>query len=643
LCPSTLHRGHAAFILHFCGQSPPLSRRLSEVLRFVALLSDGWTLADEKIKQVKEANDIVDVVGAYVALRPAGPTYKALCPFHDDHRPSFDVDPRRQRYRCWSCGKFGDVITFVQEHEHVGFREALEILARRAGITLEKSSDAPHSQRRSAMLDIVRWAAQQYHECLLNAPEAEEARQYLGDRGLKGETVRKYSLGYAPYAWDWLVHKAEAANLDLELLETVGLIAKQQQGSGYYDRFRDRVQFPIKDASGRTVGFGGRILPKSPLASRGPKYYNSTDTPLFIKSECLYGLDQAKHAAAKAGYLAVVEGYTDALMAHQCGVGQVVATMGTALNARHVANLRKFAPRVVLVFDADDGGDTGVDRALMIFASHDVDLAVATLPSGLDPCDLLVKEGPEPFKMVLESAVDALEFKLKRLLTAEGPLGIEGQRRAVDAVLSIIAQAPPLAGQAGQMKTQLMVTRIARRLTLKEENVWARLQELRGQRRSSEANPRARAEGTPEVRQGKAAPEERQLLEILLADETLVAIARNKISADEIKHPGLKRLLQGLYALLDEGESPSFDMLRLQLDNDPLGKKALEMQEIGEANPDRPGTLQTLLAHFVERRLKPQKEKLQNQLHAAPDHQAALELLRQLQNRTAFGGMRDEG
>jgi DNA primase len=593
-------------------------------------------LADDRIKQVKEANDIVDVVGSYVALRPAGPTFKGLCPFHDDHRPSFDVDPRRQRYRCWSCGETGDVISFIQQHEHVGFVEALELLARRAGIVLEKSSDSPQHQRRSAMLDVVRWAAQQYHQFYLDAPEAEDARRYVGERGLLGETARKYQLGYAPYAWDWLVKKAEAAGIELELLEAVGLIAQRQQGPGYYDRFRDRVQFPIKSASGQTVGFGGRILPTSPLASRGPKYYNSSDTPLFTKSECLYGLDQAKHAAARAGYLAVVEGYTDVLMAHQCGVGQVVATMGTALNGRHVANLRKFAPRVVLVFDADAGGDTGVDRALAIFASHDAELTVATLPEGLDPCDLLVKDGPDAFKRVLEGAVDALEFKLNRVLSGDEPLGVEGQRRAVDAILGIIAQAPALAGQAGQVKTQLMVTRIARRLALKEETVWARLQELRD-RRSGDDAPRVRADA-PEVRQGKAPPEEQGLLEVLLADESLVAAAKKEVRLDEITHPGLRRLLQGLYVLLDEGKSPSFDMLRLKLDNDPLLRAALRLRDVGEANTDRARTLRTLLRCFAEKRLRPVTEELQNQLHAAPDHRTALELLRQLQTQTVEQG-----
>ena len=198
----------------------------------------------------------------------------------------------------------------------------------------------------------------------------------------------------------------------------------------------------------------------------------------------------ARHAAGEAGYLAVVEGYTDVLMAHQMGVGQVVATMGTALNARHVQQMRRFAPRVVLVFDADAGGNTGVDRALEIFASHDVDLAIATLPEGLDPCDLLVQQGADAFRRVLESAVDALEFKLNQVLAGEGPLGVEDKRRAVDAVLGIIALAPPMPGQAGAVKAQLMVNRIAQRLALKEETVWARLRELRAHERGAAADRR---------------------------------------------------------------------------------------------------------------------------------------------------------
>jgi DNA primase len=591
-------------------------------------------LADDWVKQVKEANDIVEVVGGYLALQPAGPTFKGLCPFHDDSRPSFDVDPRRQRYRCWACGKYGDVISFVQEFDRVSFVEALELLARRAGIAREKRGDNPQSQGRALMLEVVRWATHLYHECLLDSPEAEEARAYLGRRGLKGETVRRYQLGYAPRSGDWLVQKAEASQVSLELLEKVGLIARRAKRPGFYDRFRDRVQFPIRDVRGQPVGFGGRILPNSPFAPRAAKYYNSSDTPLFTKSEHLYGLDQVRNAAAAAGYLAVVEGYTDVLMAHQLGLLPVVATMGTALNARHVQQLRRFVPRVVLVFDADAGGETGVDRALAIFASHDVDLAIATLPDGLDPCDLLVQQGAEAFGRVLESAVDALEFKLKRVLAGENTSGVEGQRRAVDAVLGIIALAPELPGQAGAVKTQLMVSRIARRLVLKEETVWARLEELRGQRRDHDSGATRRpAAAEPAPRAAPAAPEERELLEVLLAEPALVPQALAEVSLDQVGHPGLRRLLDGLYALHQAGLPPTLDQLRARLDSAPLAEHALKLQDVGRRHADRADWLRQILLRFRERRDRPEKEELKTQLHAAGDYSTALQLLRQLQDR----------
>jgi DNA primase len=590
-------------------------------------------LADDRIKLVKEANDIVDVVGGYVALRPAGATFKGLCPFHDDHRPSFDVDPRRQRYRCWSCGKYGDVLTFVQEHDRLTFREALELLAKRAGITLDQSDD-PHAKTRAQLLDVVRWATQQYHECLLDSPLAEDARRYVGQRGLTGETVRRYELGFAPRSGEWLVGKAETAAISTELLEQVGLIAPRTERAGWYDRFRDRVLFPIRNTRGQPVAFGGRILPSSPLASRAPKYYNSSDTPLFIKSEHLYGLDQARHAADRAGYLAVVEGYTDVLMAHQMGILQVVATMGTALNGRHVRHLRRFAPRVVLVFDADAGGTTGVDRALEIFAGQDVDLRVATLPQGLDPCDMLVQQGAEPFKKVLESATDALEFKLERVLGERTHLSVEESRQAIDAVLGIIALAPPMPGHAGTVKAQLMIGRIARRLGLKEETVWARLSELRDRKRGDgpAMAPRDRDE-VPAPRTARAAPEESQLVQVLLAEPALVSTARAALSPDEIHHPGLRQLLVGLYNLDEMGDPPTLDQLRPRLDNVALAEKALQLQDIGRTNPDRPAWLARLLTHFQERRLRRAQQELQNQLQAASDHAQALELLRQLQNR----------
>lgn len=588
---------------------------------------------------MKEANDIVDVVGSYVTLLPARDKFKGLCPFHDDHNPSMTVDPRWQNFRCWSCQKSGDVFTFIQEIERVDFREALELLARRAGITLEKTADSPQNRGRAAMLDVVRWSAEQYQHCLLDNPLAEAARKYLGERHLTGDTVRRFGLGYAPASGNWLTERAAAAGQSDAVLLQVGLIGERTEGKGHYDRFRDRLIFPIRDVRGQTVGFGGRVLPGTPTAERGPKYYNSSDTPLFSKSECLYGLDLARQAGSAAGYLAVVEGYTDVMMAHQVGICQVVATMGTALNARHVHHLRRYVPRVVLVFDADAGGNTGVDRALEIFASQEVDLAVATLPEGLDPCDLLVQEGgPERFKEILAGAIDALDFKLNQLLADEAMSGVEGRRRAVDAVLGIIALAPESPGHAGAVKIDLVVNRIAHRLGIDERTVRARLQELRqGSRERKRPEEPPGPEAGEEKREAPAVPRERQLLQVLLADSALVPEAAAEICPEEIQHQGLRRLLEGLFALQAAGETPDLDGLRPRIIDVPrLAEAALALQEIGRQEPDRVRRLKELIAEFRRLKEEPHKENIKNQLRsAAPDrdHAAAVELLRRLQKQ----------
>jgi len=587
------------------------------------------------IGRVKAANDIVDVIGSYVVLRPNGPKWKGLCPFHDDHNPSFTVDPAWQNYKCWACGKSGDVITFLQEHEKVSFPEALELLARRAGITLEKTADSQQNRSRAVMLDVMRWAAELFHRCLLDAPVAEAARRYVGERKLTGDTVRRFQLGFAAADGDWLLRQAHEANHSVDVLEEVGLIAKRNDGNGYYDRFRDRVMFPIRDARGQVVGFGGRILPTSPSAAKAPKYYNSAETALFSKSENLYGIDQARQAGTSAGYLAVVEGYTDVLMAHQCGIHQVVATMGTALNEKHIKELRRYVPRVVLVFDADAGGTTGVDRALQVFVSHDLDLSVATLPEGLDPCDLLAQQGPEPFQSALTKAADVLEFKLTEVLQAAAAGGTDAKRLAVDEVLRVIALAPDMAGQATAIKRELMMTRIAQRLGIKETTILDRLQQLRAGQRPANREPanKQRQQDTAEPEPQKAAKIERELLSVLLADPALVAVAQTEVDPRDIEHPRLRLLLEVLFRLLAEGEVPDLDHARMRIDNPVLISKAMELQEGARSHGDRPAWLRSILACMRERQERPARIEIQNQLRAvSSDDPNGLELLRQLQN-----------
>ena len=583
-------------------------------------------------RQVKEASDIVAVVGSYVSVQPAGGIFKAVCPFHNDTRPSLQIDPKWQNFRCWSCGKKGDVFTFVSEFEKISFREARDLLARRAGINLEGSP--AENVRRGMLLDAMKWAAGAYQECLLESELGERARHYVAERKLAGTIVRSFGLGFAPAAGDWLVRAANTARLDMSLLKDVGLVADRKEGSGFYDRFRDRVMFPIRDARGQTVGFGGRILPDSPFADRGPKYYNSSETPLFLKKELLYGLDAARHAGANEGYLAVVEGYTDVMMAHQHGITHVVATMGTALNEAHVRQLRRFVPKVVLVFDADAGGATGVDRAVELFVACDVELAIATLPEGLDPCDLLVAQGAEAFRRVLNSEINAVDFKVNQQLAAsDGTVG--ATQRAVEEVLGILARAPEMPGQAGQVKIQLVVTRLAHRFGLDELTLRKRLAELRATRKreaTRTAPDRAAFSQPADTPRAKARAVESELLQVLLAEPRLVRQAYVEVRPEEIEHPGLQQLLAGLYRLHDEGEPPTIDGLRDLIENPALIDWAIDQQEKGRENPDRADWFRRVLERYRSERVTLRRKRFLEELRKATTDEDRQRILRQIQD-----------
>jgi DNA primase len=578
---------------------------------------------------VRQANDIVSVIGEYIPLKRRGRLYVGLCPFHDDHHPSLTVDPSRQIFRCWACGKGGDVFAFVQERERVGFREALEFLARRANVPLRRGQTPSEARQRLQLYDLMKWAEECFQRYLLEAEDARPARLYLAERGLNPQTIQTYGIGYAPDCWTWLVREASHAGWTEELLIVAGLAGRRESDGSCFDRFRDRVMFPIRDVRGRTVGFGGRILPSSPNAGTSPKYYNSADTPLFTKSEHLYGLDRARLAGEREGYLAVVEGYTDVLMAHQMGVLQVVATLGTALNVRHILQLKRYVPRVVLVFDADAGGERGVDRALELFVSQDVDLAIATLPPGLDPCDLLLRDGPEAFRQVLGSAVDALEFKLRQEMSPENLSSVNGTAEALDRVLGVLAAAPDMPGQAGALRRDLVLTRVAQRARVDLRQVWRRYRELvRAKRLANNSNKAA-----PSASTVRPKPAEVQLLQILLAEPEFVGRAVAGVGLDDISHPGLRTLLAELYALHAQGVFPTIDQLRLRLEDRPrLAQAATRLHLAGLELPDRRIALEQLLEVFQKRRERQVAYRLQGQLQSLPnDAPVPVELLRKLQ------------
>lgn len=597
----------------------------------------GAHLASDQLSLVKHANDIVEVINDYVPLQRQGRGFKGLCPFHDDHNPSMQVDPERQSFICWACQTKGDVFDFIQKYQKVDFREALVFLARRANIEL-KAGDLAAARGRTKLYDLLEWAAERFHRCLQMA-DGEAARRYLlEERRLTWETAEKYKLGYAPNQWGWLRDQARRAGWSWEQLQEVGLCLPGKTNNSPYDAFRDRVIFPIRDVRGQTIAFGGRILPGSSQADRSPKYYNSAESPLFTKSKHLYGLDQARLAAEKAGYLAVVEGYTDVLMAHQMGVLPVVATLGTALNSQHIDLLRKYARRVVLVYDADAGGQSGVDRALTLFVSHEIDLAIATLPEGMDPCDFLLAHGADAFRAALSGAQEALEFKIGQVCAPEREQTIEGRRQAVEAVLKVLALAPENPGQTQSVKRDLIVTRLMQRFGIPEQTIRSRLRELQREqtaRKTSTLEKKMAGPAQPPVQ--KPEPAERDLVQVLLVEPALIGVAKARLPLEEIEHPSIRRVVQELYALHEAGQPVQLEQVRARLEDKPkladsLGRHHAEGLE--RSQHSQPAVwLDQLLVSLAQRRFKPHMQQLKDALDKIGGGPPPRELLSQYQQR----------
>jgi DNA primase len=482
-------------------------------------------------EQIKRAIDIVDLVGEYVPLRREGRAYKGLCPWHDDSRPSLHINPERQTFRCFVCNIGGDIFTFIEKRESVSFREALVMLAERAGVALERGPSPGENDERRRLFQAAAWAERQFHDCLLKSAEAEPARRYLDARGITPESIERFQLGFAPNEWDWLLKRARAASIAPAILEKIGLVKPRQQGGGHYDFFRGRVLFSIRDLQDRPVAVGGRILPElsDPKAS---KYINTTETPLFSKSRLLYGLNVAKDAITRSRTAMVMEGYTDCLIAQQCGLHNAVAVLGTALGEQHIGILRRFADQVVLVLDGDEAGRRRADEILELFVSAQMDLRILTLPDDLDPADFLLAQGKEAFERLLTTAVDALEHKL-RIATAglDAHSDIDRAQRAQEEMLRTLAKAPRPADTSAHLREAHILSRLAQRFRVSEVVLRDRLRALRGQAaRASQptsekgAKPRggSPAPAGPAAKPGKIERAEQELLEIVLQMPQLV-------------------------------------------------------------------------------------------------------------------------
>ncbi len=549
---------------------------------------------DTTLTAIKDAVDIVSLAGDYLTLRRSGRRYKALCPFHDDHTPSLELNPERQSYKCWSCGAGGDIFDFIKGIERVEFPEALRVLAERAGISLETRSKTPSvGTPKNDILAVNSWARGFFESAL---DQSVAARDYLESRGISGETARKFHLGYAPVERGRLLSAAHVKGLSHEVLEQAGLVVRPDDPGGYTrERFRGRVVFPIHDDRGRVVGFGGRILPgvERELAAKGrpvAKYVNSPETVVFHKRSVLYGADLARTASREAGFVAVVEGYTDVIAAHQSGLGNVVGTLGTAFGDEHLSLLRRLADRVVLIFDGDQAGLAAADRALELFLGRDLELRVLPLPANLDPCDFLMNEGADRFRALIQTATDPVNYVLERATARFDVDTAEGARRAAEWVLGLLSRAPRAHRFGLEIKEAKVLDALAQRLRVPLEtlNRLRRELERRGAGTGKPRPARQDAISAPmaAIREEDLDKTDLELIRILLNEPTAVPWLLSNVAASSLSDAPLRSIFEVCLDLHHEGQVPSYDNLMLRLED--LAARSLAAGLIGSTTLSTP-------------------------------------------------------
>jgi DNA primase len=426
-------------------------------------------ISSDSINAVRDAADMAAEVGRYTDLKRNGAQMMGLCPFHDERSPSFSVDPQDKLYHCFGCGVAGDIFGFVMEKEGLGFSEAVEALADRYGVELQREQEDPRAearrQARQRLQQLLERAAAYYSNYLWESKEAGKARDYLAGRGLAEQTLKDFGVGFAPSAWDKILVAGQRAGFTVAEMHSVGLVQRSRQGQEY-DRFRARIMFPIRDARGRVLGFGGRATRED----QKPKYVNTAETDFFHKSEILYGLDRARAAIAKENRALVVEGYTDVLALHQAGLEGAVGVMGTAITPDQVKTLSGVVDEVILALDADEAGQEAMLRAQRVAGGRRMRLRVASMPKGVDPAELMAEaDGAERFRGFAERAAELSDFQVTRVLDRTDTSSPVERDQALAEV------APIIAGMGEGASQSELVRKVADRLDLEPAMVMGRV------------------------------------------------------------------------------------------------------------------------------------------------------------------------
>ena len=514
-------------------------------------------IPDSIIQEVQNRSDIVEVISQYLPLKPAGKNFKALCPFHQEKTPSFMVSPERQIFNCFGCQVGGNVFSFLMKHESLTFLEALKMLADQSGVSLpEMTRPEGDGGKNLRLFELNELAVRFFQSCLKSQEGAKALRYLLEGRGLSKETIGRFSLGYASTSWDSLLRETGKRGFSPSILEEAGLALRRRDGEGFYDRFRNRIIFPIFNVTGKVLGFGGRTLD-----GKDPKYMNSPETAIYHKSANLYGLNLAKEHILREGKVVVVEGYLDAITPAQGGIGNVVASLGTALTSGHVRLLRRYGQDVVMVYDSDTAGVEATLRGLDLLVEEGMHVKVVSLPPGQDPDGFVRREGKEVFRRKIEKAEGLFDYKLNLLASRHNRDSVEGPAEIVKRMLPTIDKFQNAIEKKGYIKRLAEELDLRGRITSGEEWILTELQKLR--RPALRIRPGSFGAGgkdrtpspipSPEAGSARA---ERDLLQIMLQEEELVGEVKKKLRASDFRDEKYSQLAEVIFHLKKEESKP---------------------------------------------------------------------------------------
>jgi len=580
------------------------------------------------IDQIRQSNNIVEVISEHIPLKRTGSNFKALCPFHQEKTPSFIVSPQKEIFHCFGCGEGGNVFNFLMKQEKISFIEAVERLAERAGILLPRDKESREeafriSQEKKSLYEVNHHAADFFHNCLKSSGLGGKAREYLKKRGFAEEIIDRFLLGYAPDLARSFLEAAVGKGYTKAQLEKAGLIAFSEKRNEYYDLFFDRIIFPIFDVQSRVIGFGGRVL-----GEREPKYLNSPETPVFNKGRTLYALNFARESIQKKNQIIILEGYTDVLSCHQYGIGNCVATLGTALTEAHVSVISRYAEEVVMVYDADTAGVKATLRGLDMLIGSGLKVRVVSLPQGSDPDDFLRSQGVEKFQREISQSLSLIDYRIKLASQSADLSSSEGKVFLAEEVLPTIARISNLIEQKEEIK------KISRLISVAEETLLSELGRIDRKTYQWE-KPSSREVLTRDIKDSSPweglLKAEKGLVQVMINYPEEIETIRIGIGPEDFFTTDLSRIVKVIYELYDRKEliEPAIIMDRIYGEGpEPSDKinQIIASLAIEEKKEEfSPGTVNALIEKLRIRKSEEEKEKIREEIATLIDKGLSVE------------------